>query len=51
MLDAENVTPLPMKKVKGRDVTPLIFALVRMVRNGKDLHTITIPQVVMVYNG
>jgi hypothetical protein len=49
MLDTENVTPLPMRKVKGRDVTPLVFALVEIVKKCKSLCTITIPQIVMVY--
>jgi hypothetical protein len=49
MVDAENVTPSPMKNVKKEDVTRLVLALVEMVKNCKGLSKVVIPQIVVVY--
>jgi hypothetical protein len=48
-LDAYSITPKPLKKVKKADMTPLILALVEMVKKCKGLCTITSPQSVVLF--
>jgi hypothetical protein len=48
MMDIENFTPSPLKNVKKENVTPIVLALVEMVKKYKGVSKVVVPQIVVV---